>query len=111
MDLVSKRVGKLLINGITIVKDLCKNETSYKTRPMTKYVIFAVYKSFLWLTSVKVEKDKKFCPISEAGQMICCSSKKVDCTLSLSHFLANKIAGKPVRISYYVLMCWYELTV
>ena len=62
----------------------------------------------------KIEKDKNFClesTLSEEGQMICCSSKKVDRTLSLSHFLANKIAGKPVRISHHVLVCWYELTV
>ena len=29
----------------------------------------------------------------------------------LSHFLANQIAGKPVRISCHLIMCWYELTV
>ena len=29
----------------------------------------------------------------------------------LSHFLANQIAGKPVRISCHIIMCWYELTV
>ena len=29
----------------------------------------------------------------------------------LSHFLANKIAGKPVRIRCHIIMCWYELTV
>ena len=29
----------------------------------------------------------------------------------LSHFLATQIAGKPVRISCQILMCWYKLTV
>ena len=29
----------------------------------------------------------------------------------LSHFLADQIAGKPVRISCHVIMCWYEVTV
>ena len=29
----------------------------------------------------------------------------------LSHFLANEIAEKPVRISWHIIMCWYELTV
>ena len=29
----------------------------------------------------------------------------------LSHFLANQIAGKPVRLSWHIIMCWYELTV
>ena len=28
----------------------------------------------------------------------------------LSHFLANQIAGKPLRISCDIIMCWYELT-
>ena len=63
---------------------------------------------------LKMEKDKKFCPIStlsQAGQMICCSSKKVGHTMLLSHFLANPIAGKPVTISCHLIMCWYELTV
>ena len=43
MDLASKRAGKLLIihYGIIIFKDLSK-KNSYKARPMTKYVIFAV---------------------------------------------------------------------
>ena len=57
---------------------------------------------------------QKICPIStlsEAGQMICCSSKKVDHTMLLSHFLANQIARKPVRINCHIIMCWYEWTV
>ena len=29
----------------------------------------------------------------------------------LSHFLANQIAEKPVRINFHTIMCWYELTV
>ena len=29
----------------------------------------------------------------------------------LNHFLANRIAGKSVRISCQIIMCWYELTV
>ena len=29
----------------------------------------------------------------------------------LSHFLANQIAGKPVRVSWHIIMCWYDLTV
>ena len=28
----------------------------------------------------------------------------------LSHFLANQIVGKPVRMSCHVIMRWYELT-
>ena len=52
-----------------------------QTRPMTKYVIANVYKSSIWL---KTEKNQTFCAIStisEAGQIICCSSKKVDRTM------------------------------
>ena len=43
-------------------------------------------------------KDKKFCPISalsKEGQMICCNSKNVDCTVLSNHFLVTQIAGKP----------------
>ena len=52
MDLAGRRVSKLLINGITIFKDLHKKETLYETRRTTKYVIFDVHESFVWLTSV-----------------------------------------------------------
>ena len=74
MDLASKRVSKLLINGITIFKDLRKKETSYETRRTTKYVIFDVHESFVWLTSVwKWRKTKVFSisTLSEVEQMIC----------------------------------------
>ena len=33
---------------------------------------------------------------------------KVNRFMLLSHFLANQIAGKPVRISCHIIMCWYE---
>ena len=52
MDLAGRRVSKLLINGITIFKDLRKKETLYETRRTIKYVIFVVHESFVWLTSV-----------------------------------------------------------
>ena len=61
-----------------------------------------------------MEKDKIFFPISiqsRAGQLICCSNKKVDLTMLLNHYLANQNAGKTVRISCHKIMCWYELTV
>ena len=43
--------------------------------------------------------------------MICCNSKHVDSTMLSNHFLANQIAGKPVRISCPIIMFWIELTV
>ena len=79
--------------------------------------MFNVYKSFVWLISVKErqkKKDKTNFPISamsEAGQRICCNNKNVDCTMLSSHFLVNQIAGKLVRISCHIIMCWYELAV
>ena len=63
---------------------------------------------------LKMKKDKRFCPVStlsEAGKTICCSSKKVYRSMLLSHFLVNQIAGKPVHLSYHIIMCWYELMV
>ena len=54
---------------------------------------------FLVDQCLRMEKDKRNCPISflsKAKQMDCCSSKKEDYTMLLSHFLANQIAGKPV---------------
>ena len=62
----------------------------------------------------EMESDENFCStssLSEAGQMICCNSKKVDRSMLSNHFLANQIAGKPICISCHMIMCWYELTV
>ena len=62
----------------------------------------------------KNEERQKIFPISamsEAGEMICCNNKKVDCTMLSSHFIVNQIAGKSVRISWHIIICWYELAV
>ena len=50
MNQASKLVSKLLY-AITHFQRLSYKGTSYKTGPMTKYVVFNVYKSFVWLTS------------------------------------------------------------
>ena len=61
MDLASKRVSKLLITWHHHFQRLTWKETSYETRRMSKYVIFHVNESFVWLTSVwKWRKTKVF---------------------------------------------------
>ena len=52
MDLAGKRVSKLLILWHHHFQRLTQKETLYETRRTTKYLIFDVHESFVWLTSV-----------------------------------------------------------
>ena len=107
MDLASRKVSKLLIRCHHHFQRLQYEGTSYKTGPMTKYMIFNIYKSFFWLTNVrKLRNTKKFvqyplCP-KQADDLL--HYKKTDRIVLLSHFLANQIARKPVCISCHIIM-------